>query len=220
MNGYQTGRIISAHIIEEVMVDKGKEILAVRNAASNEYGGINCEVQFEDAVNEKGEQVWLPYTTTETDNTEHGKALWSGLKAGTYGSVSAFVATEAVLEAAKAAKREEINIWRDVQENMEYMMEFNGRNWDYGKKTLSRISMTRLMAENNRLPEGFAWTDGDNNVVPVTAADIIALSDATEQAMFAKGVEINTRQLQMKAEVEALTELKAIRSYVVGWPAG
>ncbi len=220
VNGYQTGRIISAHIIEEVMVDKGKEILAVRNAASNEYGGINCEVQFEDAVNEKGEQVWLPYTTTETDNTEHGKALWSGLKAGTYGSVSAFVATEAVLEAAKAAKREEINIWRDVQENMEYMMEFNGRNWDYGKKTLSRISMTRLMAENNRLPEGFAWTDGDNNVVPVTAADIIALSDATEQAMFAKGVEINTRQLQMKAEVEALTELKAIRSYVVGWPAG
>lgn len=52
---------------------KGKEILAVRNAASNEYGGINCEVQFEDAVNEKGEQVWLPYTATETDNTEHGK---------------------------------------------------------------------------------------------------------------------------------------------------
>ncbi|MCV5585639.1 DUF4376 domain-containing protein, partial [Escherichia coli] len=87
----------------------------------------------------------------------------------------------------------------------------------YGKKTLSRISTTRLMAENNRLPEGFAWTDGDNNVVPVTAADIIALSDATEQAMFAKGVEINTRQLQMKAEVEALTELKAIRGYVVGW---
>ncbi|HAZ3577397.1 TPA: DUF4376 domain-containing protein, partial [Escherichia coli] len=63
------------------------------------------------------------------------------------------------------------------------------------------------------------WTDGENNVVPVTAADIIALSDAIEKAMFAKGVEINTRQLQMKAEVEALTELKSIRSYVVGWPA-
>ena len=29
------------------MVDKGKEIIAVRNAAYNEYGGINCEVQFE-----------------------------------------------------------------------------------------------------------------------------------------------------------------------------
>ena len=30
------------------MVDKGKEIIAVRNAAYNEYGGINCEVQFEE----------------------------------------------------------------------------------------------------------------------------------------------------------------------------
>ncbi|KLG80020.1 hypothetical protein WR01_20055, partial [Escherichia coli] len=60
----------------------------------------------------------------------------------------------------------------------------------------------------------------DNNDVPMTAASLMALSEAAEQAMFAKGVEINTRQLQMKAEVEALTELKAIRSYVVGWPAG
>ncbi|EFF9797102.1 hypothetical protein GFK44_11915 [Escherichia coli] len=54
----------------------------------------------------------------------------------------------------------------------------------------------------------------------MTAASLMALSEATELAMFAKGVEINTRQLQMKAEVEALTDLKAIRSYVVGWPAG
>ncbi|EOD0238008.1 DUF4376 domain-containing protein, partial [Escherichia coli] len=85
--------------------------------------------------------------------------------------------------------------------------------------TLSRISTTRLMAEKDMLPEGFAWTDGENNVVPVTAAEVIALSDAIEKAMFAKGVEINTRQLQMKAELGTLTELKSIRSYVVGWPA-
>ncbi|EHY1947913.1 hypothetical protein K3865_004779, partial [Escherichia coli] len=65
-------------------------MLAVRNAGYNEYGGINCEVQFEGAVNEKGEALWLPYTATETDNTEHGKALWSGLTAGKYGSVTAF----------------------------------------------------------------------------------------------------------------------------------
>ncbi|CAD5880912.1 DUF4376 domain-containing protein, partial [Escherichia coli] len=75
------------------------------------------------------------------------------------------------------------------------------------------------MAEKNSLPEGFAWTDGENNVVPVTAAEVIALSDAIEKAMFAKGVEINARQLQMKTELGTLTELKAIRSYVVGWPA-
>ncbi|EAB1276526.1 TPA: DUF4376 domain-containing protein [Escherichia coli] len=70
------------------------------------------------------------------------------------------------------------------------------------------------------MPEKFFRTDADNNDVPMTAASLMALSEATELAMFAKGVEINTRQLQMKAEVEALTDLKAIRSYVVGWPAG
>ncbi|KDY23786.1 hypothetical protein AD00_0667, partial [Escherichia coli 2-316-03_S4_C2] len=31
----------------------------------------------------------------------------------------------------------------------------------------------------------------------MTAASLMALSEATELAMFAKGVEINTRQLQM-----------------------
>ncbi|EKN0514955.1 DUF4376 domain-containing protein [Escherichia coli] len=70
------------------------------------------------------------------------------------------------------------------------------------------------------MPEKFFRTDADNNDVSMTAASLMALSEATELAMFAKGVEINTRQLQMKAEVEALTDLKAIRSYVVGWPAG
>lgn len=70
------------------------------------------------------------------------------------------------------------------------------------------------------MPEKFFRTDADNNDVPMAAASLMALSEATELAMFAKGVEINTRQLQMKAEVEALTDLKAIRSYVVGWPAG
>ncbi|GDT64931.1 phage tail fiber assembly protein [Escherichia coli] len=194
-------------------------VIAVRNAAYNENGGITCDVQFDGAVNESGEPLWLPYAATETDSTPHGKALWSGLISGKYGVVTPFTVTDEVLDEAREAKRTEINRWRDIQEDTEYVMEFNGRRWDYGKKTLSRISTTRLMAENNRLPEGFAWTDGDNNVVPVTAAEIIALADATEQAMFAKGVEINTRQLQMKAEVEALTDLKAIRSYVVGWPA-
>lgn len=192
-------------------------ITAVRNAAFTEHGGITCDVQFEGAVNEDGEPLWSPYTATETDNTPYGKALWSGLTSGQYGTVTPFTVTDEVLNAAREDKRAEINRWRDIQEDTEYVMEFNGRRWDYGKKTLSRISTTRLMAENNSLPEGFAWTDGDNNVVPVTAEEIIALSDAIEQAMFAKGVEINTRQLQMKAEVEVLTELKAIRSYVVGW---
>ncbi|MEH5921359.1 DUF4376 domain-containing protein, partial [Escherichia coli] len=43
------------------------------------------------------------------------------------------------------------------------------------------------------------------------------LGEAIELAMFKKGVEINTRQLQMKAEVRALQTLEDIRAYRIGW---
>lgn len=49
-------------------------------------------------------------------------------------------------------------------------------------------------------------------------AGLIALAAAIEQAMFEKGMQINLRQLQMKAEVEALTALDDIRNYRVDWP--
>ncbi|MGT5426392.1 DUF4376 domain-containing protein, partial [Escherichia coli] len=69
-----------------------------------------------------------------------------------------------------------------------------------------------------KLPEKFFRTDADNNDVPMTAASLMALSEAAEQAMFKKGVEINTRQLQMKSEVRALQTLEEICVYRIGWP--
>lgn len=96
-------------------------------------------------------------------------------------------------------------------------MQYDDRRWDYGKKTQERMSVSLAMAKRNALPEGFAWTDGDNNIVPMTSDSLIALAEAIEQAMFEKGIAINTRQLQMKAELEALNEYTAIRDYVVGW---
>ncbi|MBM2914727.1 DUF4376 domain-containing protein, partial [Escherichia coli] len=59
--------------------------------------------------------------------------------------------------------------------------------------------------------------DGDNNIVQVTPEELLALGEAIELAMFKKGVEINTRQLQMKAEVRALQTLEDIRAYRIGW---
>ncbi|HFV9934558.1 TPA: DUF4376 domain-containing protein [Salmonella enterica subsp. enterica serovar Bovismorbificans] len=80
------------------------------------------------------------------------------------------------------------------------------------------MSISLVMAKRNALPEGVAWTDGENNIVPMDNAGLIALAEAIEQAMFEKGMQINQRQLQMKAEVESLTTLEAVRSYMVGWP--
>ncbi|EOX8394083.1 DUF4376 domain-containing protein [Salmonella enterica subsp. diarizonae] len=124
----------------------------------------------------------------------------------------------AMVTAARQYKRDEINAWRDEQENGSYLFEYDGRRWDYGKSTQDRMSISLAMAKRNALPEGFAWTDGDNNIVPMDNAGLIALAAAIEQAMFNKGMQINLRQLQMKAEVEALTALDDIRNYRVDWP--
>ncbi|EHJ6107415.1 DUF4376 domain-containing protein, partial [Escherichia coli] len=66
------------------------------------------------------------------------------------------------------------------------------------------------------LPEQFFWTDADNNDVPMTAEALIALSNAAQKAMFAKGLEIHVRQRAMKKEIEALDDADAILAYKVG----
>lgn len=193
-------------------------ITAVRNAAYSESGGITCEVQFEGAADDKGVPIWSPFTATSSDATDYGRQLYHALINGEYGEVTPFTVTPEMLESAKSARCEEINLWRDQQESIEYLMEFNGRRWDYGKRTKERISTSLTIARSGQLPEGFVWTDGDNNLVPVTATELLALGDAIDIAIFNKGVEINTRQLQMKAEVRALQTLEEIRAYRVGWP--
>ncbi|EKB0416910.1 DUF4376 domain-containing protein, partial [Escherichia coli] len=71
-------------------------------------------------------------------------------------------------------------------------------------------------AKAGKLPEAFFWTDAENNDVGVTAEELIALSEAAEQAMFTKGLEIHIRQRTMKKEIEALGDAEAILAYKVG----
>ncbi|EMQ8350617.1 DUF4376 domain-containing protein, partial [Escherichia coli] len=47
------------------------------------------------------------------------------------------------------------------------------------------------------------------NDVPMTAEALIALSNAAQKAMFAKGLEIHLRQREMKKAVEALNDADA-----------
>lgn len=67
------------------------------------------------------------------------------------------------------------------------------------------------------MPEKFFRTDADNNDVPMTAASLMALSEAAEQAMFTKGMQIHVRQRTMKKELEKLTSADEILAYRVGW---
>ncbi|KDT31163.1 hypothetical protein AC67_5560 [Escherichia coli 2-052-05_S4_C1] len=185
-------------------------IKSARNAAYNRDGTIDCEIQFE------GEESWLPYTATEYDNSPHGKKLWGELKAGNHGPVSEYQENDTDRENARRLKNDEINTWRNAMEAASYTFEHNGRKWDYGKSTQTRLEPSVAAAKAGKLPEAFFWTDADNNDVPMDAETLIALSAAAEQAMFTKGLEIHVRQRTMKKEIEALDDAEAILAYKIG----
>ncbi|MFO2364005.1 DUF4376 domain-containing protein [Salmonella enterica] len=123
------------------------------------------------------------------------------------------------LNTARIQKHADINNWRNTQENANYVFQFNNHNWDYGKATQERLSLSVQMAKHNKLPDGFIWTDADNNDVPMTAGELLNLSDAIDQAMFTMGLKIHLRQREMKEEIDKLTDAQAVLDYVVGWPA-
>ncbi|EGX3935369.1 DUF4376 domain-containing protein [Salmonella enterica] len=175
---------------------------------------------FSDAFEPDGKTPkYLPFTASETDSTDYGRQLFADLKVGKYGTVTPFTVTPEMLAAAKDKKHAEINDWRNAQENANYVFQFNGRNWDYGKATQERLSLSVQMAKANKLPDGFIWTDADNNDVPVTSGELLNLSDAIDQAMFVKGLQIHLRQRQMKEEVDKMTDYRSVKNYLVGWTA-
>ncbi|EIP6881540.1 DUF4376 domain-containing protein, partial [Escherichia coli] len=105
----------------------------------------------------------------------------------------------------------------NAMEAANYTFEHNGRKWDYGKSTQTRLEPSVAAAKAGILPLDFFWTDAQNNDVPVTSEQLIALSEAAENAMFTKGMEIHIRQRNMKKEIAALNDTAAIMNYKVGW---
>ncbi|HGA5700433.1 TPA: DUF4376 domain-containing protein [Salmonella enterica subsp. enterica serovar Birkenhead] len=190
------------------------KILMLKDSAYNEDDSINCLVHF------AGFDDFMPFTASPNDTEKHGRQLYVDLKAGKYGPVTPFTITPEMLADAKSAKHAAINAWRNVQENANYTFTFNNHKWDYGKATQERLTLSVQMAKANKLPAGFIWTDADNNDVPMTAGELLNLSDAIDQAMFKKGLEIHMRQRQMKEEVDKLTDYKAVKNYVPDWPKG
>ncbi|EEP9439825.1 DUF4376 domain-containing protein [Salmonella enterica subsp. enterica serovar Reading] len=122
------------------------------------------------------------------------------------------------LNAVLIQKHDEINAWRNKQESANYTFTFDNHKWDYGKATQERLTLSVQMAKANKLPAGFIWTDADNNDVPMTAGELLNLSDAIDQAMFTKGLQIHLRQREMKEEIDKLTDVKVILDYKIGWP--
>ncbi|HFV4346480.1 TPA: DUF4376 domain-containing protein, partial [Escherichia coli] len=157
---------------------------------------INCIVKFSDAETE------CVFTASPDDPESYGREIFEACIRGDAGPVGEYRANDDMaVEEARRMKNAEINAWRDAMEASGYVFEHRGRKWDYGKETMTRLGMSASAARGGVLPEGFFWTDAENNDVPMTADELISLSDAAGKAMFRKGLEIHIRQREMKKAI-------------------
>ncbi|MES1559638.1 DUF4376 domain-containing protein [Escherichia coli] len=173
---------------------------------------INCIVKFSDAETE------CVFTASADDPESYGCEIFEACIRGDAGPVGEYRANDDMaVEEARRMKNAEINAWRDAMEASGYVFEHRGRKWDYGKEAMTRLGMSASAARGGVLPEGFFWTDAENNDVPMTADELISLSDAAGKAMFRKGLEIHIRQREMKKAIAELSDSETILAYRVGW---
>ncbi|WP_280076624.1 DUF4376 domain-containing protein [Escherichia coli] len=172
---------------------------------------INCIVKFSDAETE------CVFTASADDPESYGREIFEACIRGDAGPVGEYRANDDMaVEEARRMKNAEINAWRDAMEASGYVFEHRGRKWDYGKEAMTRLGMSASAARGGVLPEGFFWTDAENNDVPMTADELISLSDAAGKAMFRKGLEIHIRQREMKKAIAELSDSETILAYRVG----
>ncbi|EHD7191587.1 DUF4376 domain-containing protein [Escherichia coli] len=175
--------------------------------------------RWELAEDHRGKVVWETTSGDEITITEIGPLPENTTTAAPSSAAEKFTDGEWVEDRSLAIsiKNNEINEWRNTMEAANYVFTFNGRNWDYGKETQSRLAPSVAAAKSGLLPAEFFWTDADNNDIPVTADELIALSNAASAAMFTKGMEIHIRQREMKKAIEELQDPAEIMAYPVGW---
>ncbi|EAN5774893.1 DUF4376 domain-containing protein [Salmonella enterica] len=122
------------------------------------------------------------------------------------------------IDDVRSQKHDEINAWRDNQENGSTTFDWNGHKWDAGKASQNRLAPVLVVAKSGQLPEGFFWTDASNEDVPVTIDDLMAIDAGMTQTMVVQGFKIHERQRQMKKDIDGLTKVSDILNYSVSWP--
>ncbi|NUH52724.1 DUF4376 domain-containing protein [Citrobacter portucalensis] len=192
------------------MSEKTVSAIQVRNAVYDEAGNINCEVLFDELSGE-----WLPYTASSSDISESGRELFTALLAGQYGVIAPFTVTPEMLEAARAAKRQEIEAWRTEQEVQPFTFEWNGHIWNAGPDSLARLSPVTVAAKSEKSRDTFFWNDAGNQPVPMTMAQAEELAAAMAQAQLDRNNEIYMRQREMKEVLAELGGLSDIRKFVI-----
>ncbi|EEQ3806265.1 DUF4376 domain-containing protein [Escherichia coli] len=185
------------------------EIKRIENARYLENGAIDCEVLFD------GMDAPVPYTATATDTAETGQRVWMELQSGRWGEITPFVVTPELLEAVKAAKRQEIEEWRTEQEAQPFIFEWNGHSWNGGPDSMARLYPMVMSAKSVTAPKTMVWRDAENRQVKLSMQQLDELLTAMAQAQVDRNDEIYRRQREMKEELNNLDDLRSIRAFDV-----
>ena len=188
----------------------GIKIKEIKNARRLENGAIDCEILFE------GMEDFIPYTATPEDTATTGQQIWQELQSGKWGDIAPFTVSPEMLEAAKAAKRQEIEAWRTEQEAQPFMFEWNGRIWNAGPDSLARLYPVVMASKSDMARDVMTWGDADNQQVKLSMPELEELAAALALAQVDRNDEIYQRQRQMKNVLDSLNNLADIRAFQAG----
>ncbi|EGZ8548006.1 DUF4376 domain-containing protein [Escherichia coli] len=186
------------------------EIKKIENARWLENGAIDCDVLFE------GMDEALPYTATADDTAPTGQQIWQELQSGKWGEIAPFTVTPEMLEAAKEAKRREIEAWRTEQEAQPFTFEWKKRIWDAGPASVARLSPVVILAKSDTARDVMAWNDANNQQVKLSMPELDELLTAMVQAQVNRNDEIYQRQREMKERLFQLSTLDEVRALTPG----
>ncbi|EHE8643889.1 DUF4376 domain-containing protein, partial [Salmonella enterica subsp. enterica serovar Kasenyi] len=127
-----------------------------------------------------------------------------------------FTVTPELIVAAKDAKKREIEAWRKEQEAHPFTFEWNGRTWNGGPDSLSRLSPVTVAAKAENARDVFVWGDASNQQVHMTMAQAGELAAAMAQASMDRNNEIYLRQREMKERLSLLSTLDEVRALTLG----
>ncbi|WP_089552702.1 DUF4376 domain-containing protein [Escherichia coli] len=185
-------------------------IKEIQNPRYLENGSIDCEVLFEEM------DAHIPYTATAEDTSTTGQQIWQELQSGKWGEITPFSVSPEMLEAAKDAKKREIDAWRTEQEAQPFTFEWNGRTWNAGPDSMARLYPVVMAAKSDTARTTLAWGDADNQQVKLSMPELEELATAMAQAQVDRNDEIYQRQREMKQELNNLEDLGSIRAFGIG----
>lgn len=186
------------------------QIKEITSPRYTESGAIDCDVLFE------GMEAPVPYTATPEDTATTGQQIWQELQSDKWGDIAPFTVSPEMLEAAKAAKRQEIEAWRTEQEAQPFTFEWNGRTWNAGPDSLARLYPVVMAAKSDTARTALAWGDADNQQVKLSMQELEELAAAMAQAQVDRNDEIYRRQREMKEDLNNLEDLGSIRAFGIG----